>query len=184
MGLCATGNKNSAMWAVRKWPSSCDSQYQLTLRADHQCALWLPWGRRSPKHCIEFSAETPSALLENTFFGAILIYALYMDWLNRPEEMKFSLLRWARCTRRGVPVMSLWAGLCLLLSRICSAFCLWVLQGGAGAEAPSGVQTRTGAQAAVLLAASDKIYEFRSVPAFLVSLLLSPTSETVCLCHM
>lgn len=81
-----------------------------------------------------------------------------------------------------VLVTLLSAGLCLLLSRISSAFCLWVLQGGAGAEAPSGVQTSSGVQAAVLLAASDKSHEFSSAPAFLVSLLLSPTSETLSAC--
>lgn len=99
-----------------------------------------------------------------------------------PEQTKFCLPGWARHTTRGPPVTSLSAGLCLPPSRICSGFCLWVLQGGAGAEAPSGVQTRSGAQAAVLPAASGKSYEFRSVPAFLVSLLLLPTSETLSAC--
>lgn len=99
-----------------------------------------------------------------------------------PEQTKFCLPGWARHTMRGPPVTSLSVGLCLPLSRICSGFCLWVLQGGAGAEAPSGVQTRSGAQAAVLPAASGKSYEFRSVPAFLVSLLLLPMSETLSAC--
>lgn len=96
--------------------------------------------------------------------------------------MKFSLLGWARCTMRRVPVMSLLVWLCLLPSRISSAFCLWVLQGGAGAQASSGVQICFGVQTAVLTAASDKTYQFRSVPAFLMSLLLSPTSETLSAC--
>lgn len=100
-----------------------------------------------------------------------------------PEQMRFSLLGWARGTVRGVPVPSLSAGLCLLLSRISSASVCESCRVGLG-QRPHPVCKPALELAAVLLAASDKSCEFSSVPAFLMSLLLSPTSETLSVCAM